>query len=256
MIRRAVRLRFALAILGLVAAGAACKPAPSTESGNEARASGDGKGPRTPVPTRRPRVKTGCLADKLPTLLAYGGQSPDCKDAASDRCSTACLSGDAAACYDRGMATGHDAAGDAVSDKMFRKACELGMAIGCTNYAASMWARDETASLDCARRIFEKTCAANETWGCGMLGRMLIDDDAAGKEELTRGRAVLERACEELGSFSCRALAMELEGGKLGPYKQARIRKLLARACETGDQDGCGRPKSAGATFRKVSHQK
>jgi TPR repeat protein len=249
---RTPHLRIAIAIQCVLAAGVACERPPSPDPGAEPKGNADSKSTHTPMPTKRPRAK-GCVADKLGTLTDYGGQSPECKDVASVRCSQACAGRDARACYDLAMATEHDEAGDAEAEKMFRRACEMGMAIGCTNYAAVLWGRGE--NLGCARRIFEKACAANETWGCGMLGRMLITDEASGKAELARGREILERGCDSLGGFSCRALAMELEGGKLGPYKPARIRKLLARACTTGDSDGCRRSKSASATTHKTADQ-
>jgi hypothetical protein len=191
----------------------------------EARADPDSKGPRTPVPTKRPRsrpAKTGCVADNILALSDYEWQPPDCEaDATGSECARACARGDMEACYERGNALlEKDPPQREEADRMFRKSCEFGLAIGCTNYAAGLWVQDDDpASLDCARRTFEKTCAADETWGCGMLGRILIAGEADKKADVARGRAVLERACNSLGGFSCRVLAKELEGGKLGSYE-------------------------------------
>jgi hypothetical protein len=47
----------------------------------------------------------------------------------------------------------------------------------------------------------------------------------------------------------CRALALHLESGELGPVDSKRIVELLARACETGDEDACGNHATAADTF-------
>jgi TPR repeat protein len=190
-------------------------------------------------------------------LLIDVDQSPDCGEHAADaKCERACGRGDAAACQEHAAAI--DKGGETYDEAhwLYGKACELGVAISCTNYAADLWLTDDYALLACAQRIFQKTCDADEPWGCGMLGRMLIDDDDATRADRARARIMLERACDRVGSFSCRVLAMELETGRVGPYKRSQIRKLLARACETGDSDGCGAPRSASATFRPASTDK
>jgi hypothetical protein len=73
----------------------------------------------------------------------------------------------------------------------------------------------------CARRVFDKACAAKEPYACGMLGRMTIThaQDAA---ELARGRAQLQRACDELGGPPCKMLANHLETGELGTFGRPR----------------------------------
>jgi len=191
-------------------------------------------------------------------LLIDAEQSADCGEHAADlKCARACDRGDAAACQEHAVAI--DKGGETYDEdahRLYAKACELGIAISCTNFAADLWQANDDVSLACAQRIFERTCAADEPWGCGMLGRVLIDDEDATRADRARARTMLERACDRVGSFSCRVLAMELETGKLGSYKRSQIRKLLTRACETGDSDGCGAPRSASATFRPASADK
>ena len=145
-----------------------------------------------------------CLADVLEDLgnAKVKITTSACADEGGARCARACAGGDAAACYARALKAQReqDDTSSARASHKFRKACELGLAIACTNYAAELWLSDEQDDIDCARRIFEKTCSANETWGCGMLDDMLIDRDGAGPAELARGRGILERACDELGA--------------------------------------------------------
>jgi len=131
---------------------------------------------------------------------------------------------------------------------LFRRACELGHASGCTNYAASLWVEPADASdLACAQRLFQASCAARDPFGCGMVGRMLVDSGRPA--DIERGRKVLETSCDELRGFVCRALALELESGSLGAYDPARIKPLLERACAGGDPDACGAPATAKETF-------
>ena len=240
------RVHAAAASLSLLIAVGSCERARSTT---------------TPVATT-PQVKKfapkpkrpKCLARGLGTLRAGELPSTDCGDDGTS-CEQACAGGDAVACFEHALALQGDPATRDKAGAAFAKSCELGLAIGCTNHAAELWRSDRPADLRCAQQIFEKSCDAGETWGCGMLGRMLIDDDDAGPDQLEKGRTVLEDACDELGGFSCRALALELEGGKLGRVKRTKIRKLLARACATNDDDSCGTPRSASATFRQVKRR-
>jgi TPR repeat protein len=229
--------------LCLVLAGVACERARSPASAAAAPQA------KKTVPTpKRPK----CLARGLGALRAGALPSPKCGDDGPS-CGQACWAGDAVACFVHAMDLQDDPATHDKAAPVFEKACALGLAIGCTNHAADLWRSDKPADLRCAQKLFEKSCDAGETWGCGMLGRMLIDGDDAGPDEVERGRTVLEDACDELGGFSCRALALEMEEGKLGPFKKAKVRKLLARACATHDDDSCGKPRSASATFRHVS---
>ena len=136
---------------------------------------------------------------------------------------------------------------------MYLSACRAGLSIGCTNYAAFLWARERHDA--CAKRLFDKACAVDDAWACGMLGRMIVDDAqsspsvAARTEQLRQGREILERSCQKLGRFSCRVLALEIETGKFGKADPSAVQALLARACASGDDESCGSPPSAASTF-------
>jgi len=240
--------RTAVAWVCLLCAGAACTRSPAGHDG-EGAATRELKVPR-PIAVRRvPTPATGCLADILGKLEREALRPDACPEKGDQgACARACDGGDAVACYLRGGALEDSHTAPDQATEMYRRSCAFGLAIGCTNYAADLWHGDDPDVAVCARRILEKACAADEPWGCGMLGRIVINDDDAGPVERKQGREILERACDDVGGFPCRALALELENGNLGPYKRPRIKKLLARACETGDDDACGAPKSAAET--------
>jgi len=203
-------------------------------------------GPRTP-----PAHGNGeaCAADGLGPLLHDRGKmgAPEC--ASGPACGAACLRGDGVACYVRGVELQQQNGPPDVAADMYLRACQSGIPIGCTNYAAGLWAHDDSRS-PCAKRLFEKACAADEAFGCGMLGRMIVDAATpADAEQLRQGREILDRSCQKLGRFPCRALALEIEHGRFGPPDAAAVTALLARACATGDPDACGAPPNADSTF-------
>lgn len=189
-----------------------------------------------------------CLADSARNLELDSGDLPTCGQDSTE-CRDACLSGDASSCLSRAYTVQTDSATEGEAILLFHHACVLGSAIGCTNYAASLWASDPDAiRLACARKIFEMTCAAKEPWGCGMVGRLLLEHSER-PESVSAGKAKLEESCSALGGFPCRVLAKHLEAGTLGPHPPGRIQELLRLACDGGDSDACGDPATAAETF-------
>ena len=141
-----------------------------------------------------------------------------------------------------------DPANKAEATRFYKRACQLGEANACTNYAATIWANDHTdEQLTCARRMFEKACSAGEPFACGMVGRLMIEDTTP--PQFAEARKYLEGACDKVSGFPCRVLAKHLESGKLGQYEPGQIQSLLARACAAGDPDACGEPATASETF-------
>jgi hypothetical protein len=126
----------------------------------------------------------------------------------------------------------------------------LGEANACTNYGAGIWSGEASdEELSCARRTFEKACAAKEPFACGMVGRVMLESMTP--PAYAEGRRYLEGACGKIGGFSCRVLAMHLESGKLGEYRPEAIRTLLGRACAAGDPNACGDHATASETFEE-----
>ncbi|HUS68307.1 MAG TPA: hypothetical protein VMZ28_27420 [Kofleriaceae bacterium] len=222
--------RRALVLAGLAAAAVGCKDRTAQ------------------VVEQLERPAGGCVLDRAETL-ELDWEKPDGCGAEDAQCRDACLAGDAASCLARAFSVQKLTDREEESTLLFLRACERGLAIACTNYAAALWASSTSEpSQACAARLFEATCAVKEPFGCGMSGRMILDA-AEGPDEIARGRSVLERGCKEAGGFACRALALHLESGELGPVDPKRIVELLARACETGDEDACGTHAKAADTF-------
>ena len=164
-------------------------------------------------------------------------------------CSVKCRVGDAGSCLAMAYATEKESKDETEADRLYRRACLLGAANACTNYAARIWAgQPSEGQLACARRTFEKACTAKEPFACGMVGRVMLE--STNPPAYAEGRRYLEEACEEVGGFACRVLAKHLESGKLGDYGPDRVRALLARACAGGDPNACGDPRTASETFR------
>ena len=193
------------------------------------------------------RSGAGCIANSIGTLHLTP-TIPSCAGDAELVCRAKCLFGDSSSCLGLAYELDKDPKQAEEALQCYRKACVGGAANACTNFAASIWAGHPTAAeLTCARRTFEKACAANEPFACGMVGRVLLE--ATNPPPYARGRAYLESACDKVGGFPCRVLAKHLESGKLGSYKPEQIRALLTRACATGDADACGNPRTATETF-------
>jgi hypothetical protein len=204
--------------------------------------------PDVPQPAPPTAVAHACLADSARPLTRGGSEREGCT-ATDLGCRDACLAGDASSCYHRALELEKDETGRSEAFVLHHRACELGLAIGCTNYAAALWAGESSPDQEsCARRLFTVACDVKEPFACGMLGRMMLDD-ASGTEDIQLGRSVLERSCEELGGFPCRVLAKHLESGQLGPSSAVRVQSLLLRACEGGDEDACGKHRTALETF-------
>lgn len=198
----------------------------------------------------RARSKPGsaaCIADSLGTLHVTKSV-PTCADT-DLLCRLRCTSGDSDFCLALAYETEKDPQRREETVRLYRRACLLGDANACTNYAADIWARTHADNaLTCARRTFQKACEAKEPFACGMVGRLMLENTKSPR--FPEGRKYLETACNDVGGFPCRVLAKHLESGKLGRYDPGTIPALLRRACAGGDPDACGEHASASETFR------
>jgi TPR repeat protein len=187
-----------------------------------------------------------CIADLISDLRLLTVSSSCAAD--DSVCSAKCVAGDAASCLAMAYAAEKDSGTGEEAVRLYHRACLLGSASACTNYAAGIWAGEHSDDqLACARRTFEKACAAKEPFACGMVGRLMLESTSP--PAFAEGRRYLEAACDRVSGFPCRVLAKHLESGKLGDYPPELIRTLLTRACEGGDPDACGEPKTASETF-------
>jgi TPR repeat protein len=222
--------------LGVVLLVASChEQAPVAEAGAAAAA-----GPR--------ENDARCLADESGALRHDPAGHTPC-EVDDVRCKKRCASGHADSCLALAYAAERANENPPEAWAFFRKACTLGSAIACTNFASRTWSEGgDDAEMECASRIFEKACSVGEPFGCGMQARLLLQRGDSASKEAARRR--LEDDCARLRGFPCRVLAKHLEEGDFGSYDPGRISLLLEKACQGGDPDGCRRPSSAAATFR------
>jgi hypothetical protein len=198
----------------------------------------------TPIEHRAPPKTPACLADALGPLRH---EIPDFTCGNANTCDRSCAAGDPSGCFTR--ATQSQGTGDhakALDD--FALACKLGLALGCTNYAATIWTLEKPgATRACVRMLFDRACGARDPWGCGMLGRMLATY-AKTESERSVARAHFDRVCNDVAGVTCRMYAYHLELGQLGTVDPATPKALLLRACDTGDHEACD-VETASETF-------
>lgn len=202
---------------------------------------------RAEEPATRPPEGT-CLADRIGVITPEWLVRDDCGGSATE-CIDDCNSGDGDACFNRAIALQAADAEPADVDELFQRACLAGKSQGCTNWAASVWSGTLIAGLQCAFRVFIRTCKAKDAFGCTMVGRMLIDD-APNPIKTRMGQAQLIHSCRDLKGPPCRFLAYYEETGIFGPVDRAHIKELLRQACEGGDEDACGDHATAKETLR------
>lgn len=201
-------------------------------------------GPAATTSPAAAATAAACLADDLGPLTS-GDRDPACVE--RQTCGPRCAAGDADACLEHAYAL--ERRDDPASTRYYARSCQLGVAVGCTNYAAWMWLVGQPGSAPapeaaCARRLFERACAVDEAFGCGMIGRMRAAE-ASNAVDRAAARAHLERTCRRYGAMTCTMYAFHLEKGELGPHDPELVRDLLERACATGDDAACGHATAA-----------
>jgi hypothetical protein len=193
-----------------------------------------------PLPPVPPGSAGDCVVDKIAATLALTADGRSDCTPGDDACKRECDGGNAAACYGRAAAVQNDPARNAEAGTLFGRACQLGHAMACTNYAAGLWLRDGATPENaiCARKIFDKACAIKEPFACGMVGRMAV---AAAKNDADRAaaRVYFEKTCEAIGGPPCKMLASYLRTNQLGAFDPAILPALLQRACDGGDSSAC-----------------
>lgn len=151
---------------------------------------------------------------------------------------SACDSGAAGACLFLGKASDNGIFGpkDRPRARVFYdRACKVGSATACNNLGA-MWAEGigGPQNLETARAYFESACTSDGLKGCANLA-LLFEWDG----DLTRSRALRERACYNGHAQSCGRLAWFWSWGWGGKKDTVRANVLLRQACDLGDTLSC-----------------
>ncbi len=190
-----------------------------------------------------------CVADEIGELRAGWNEREGCT-AKSSECRAACVAGDADACFSLAISLQAEHPRDAEDPQLeadyvayYERACRLGLATGCTNWAAALLFSDTSPSTACMYRFFERTCEAGDLFGCSMTARILIELPRTPIDAWI-GYHQLAAACDEWDGPPCRFLAYYLELGRFGAAEPARIEALLDRACDGGDEEACGKQRA------------
>lgn len=162
--------------------------------------------------------------------------SEACEKGSFDACERECAQRHADACFVRGLLA--ERADEPTSASWFRRACVAGSAIACTNFAATGFAKKSPLDGACMLALFESACAAEEPFGCGMIGRMYAEGRGVTADP-GRAKKQLDQACTKFGGFPCHFLGLYLADGKLGPADLAAARTALERGCKTGYKPAC-----------------
>ena len=109
---------------------------------------------------------------------------------------TACKSGQGEHCYWLATTLQGSESTNQAAEILFQRACKLGVASGCTNRAAGMMPEPpaKVTPQSCPARTFERTCAANDPWGCSMYGFILGHDKGSARNK-QRAMEALSKSC-------------------------------------------------------------
>lgn len=200
--------------------------------------------------------ETGCERGSLPSceklveVYRFGyGRSRDPKRAFA-LAQRLCTNDDwAGACHTLGILY---AAGDGVSDddkkaaQLYHKACELGDAEACVDYAGRVrkgWAikRDTARGLE----LIKQTCASNKSPRACWLEGIYHRDGSATPKDIPKALTLFVKSCNDGSAAGCREGARLLsESPKLSEQKAddlyQRAAKLYRASCERNHGRSCG----------------
>jgi len=148
--------------------------------------------PTAPAATPAPSAPR-CPADEAgPRVELVMSPSP-CDDGAA-ACEAACAADDGVACLLLAIDSPQDSPRTV---SLYRRACQRGVLAGCTNVAAFMLSddgADAPATLACAARTFQLTCAGDDAWGCVMSADASLRGRGTPRD-LAAARASVARVC-------------------------------------------------------------
>jgi hypothetical protein len=164
--------------------------------------------------------------------------------------------------------------------KSFGRACDLGLADGCTNLVQAVRADTGNALLEaCNRRdgascfilgslvfkgsgvpqdagravsLFSQSCASGWPRGCGRLGESYLWGEGTAVDP-AKAIENFEKACSGHHAASCFNVAMMYRRGMGGVKDEALAQRRLRQACELGLRSGCVQPDSGAASTPPVA---
>jgi TPR repeat protein len=107
------------------------------------------------------------------------------------KCVDGCKAGNANDCFAMALAVEPIRGQTRLADRLFYRACSLGVVSACSNRASSM-AAEESA---CQVRTYEKACNRSDPWACLTLG-MYLARGMGVERDLPRARKLITESCE------------------------------------------------------------
>jgi TPR repeat protein len=107
------------------------------------------------------------------------------------KCVEGCKAGGGNDCFAMALAVEPIRGYTKLADRLFYRACSLGVVSACSNRASSM-NTDETA---CQVRTYEKACNRSDAWACLTLG-MYLARGMGVERDLPRARKLITESCE------------------------------------------------------------
>jgi hypothetical protein len=123
-------------------------------------------------------------------------ESRFCNSSDLTECLERCVAGQGPSCYWLGQDLQAAKADNAAVDVLYHRSCKLGVASGCTNYAAGLVVnkKGNPEKQSCALKTFEHACALDDPWGCTMFAFELTQGSDT-EQSRTRALAALEKSC-------------------------------------------------------------
>jgi hypothetical protein len=107
------------------------------------------------------------------------------------KCVEGCKAGVGNDCFAMALAVEPIRGYTRLSDRLFYRACSLGIVSACSNRASSMG----TEETDCQVRTYEKACNRSDPWACLTLG-MYLARGMGVQRDLPRARRLITESCE------------------------------------------------------------
>jgi TPR repeat protein len=171
-----------------------------------------------------------------------------CAPEDKDDCEKQCAAGDPGSCFNLASQTYYTVGGGMTDEQRARvvelekKACDGGIASGCSDYATICHSADKNPCSDAdALKALNKACDLGGSDGCEFLGQAYfnIGDTFGLKQDYATGTKFYTRSCNLGDASGCRSVAQIYFSDKYGARDPAAGDKLLSQFCAQGDENTC-----------------
>lgn len=189
-----------------------------------------------------PACRTGSTPFQLPPRTEVPPHP--CADWGVRSCESACTTqSDGDAClvasvaYAAGIGVRKDSA---AMERLELRACELGVAQGCENYANNFRRSADPDETDLAREYYDRACEGGRAESCVWVGMLALRLDAnAEPRDPSTAVARHQQACDGGVAWACATLGDLLTFGIGTAPDPARAAESFRKACEGKDTVGC-----------------